>query len=208
MRAFIFAGGEIFAQYISERPEGDDLVICADSGYKNASALGVHTNILIGDFDSLKRLPDDIDEVIEVPAEKDMTDTQLSVELAIKRGADEIIIIGSTGGRFDHALSMLSILEGLYKRKIRAIIVNGQNRVRYIKNSGHILLRSENYKYFSLIAVDEIAKGVSIEGAKYPLKNKTVERGLQFAVSNEIQKNCALITVKRGGIYIIESRDL
>lgn len=208
MRAFVFTGGEIFGQYISERPEGDDLVISADSGYKNASALRARTNILIGDFDSLKRLPDDVDEVLKVPAEKDMTDTQLAVEVAIKRGADEIIIIGSTAGRFDHALSMLSILEGLYKRKIRAIIVNGQNRIRYIKNSGHILLRSENYKYFSLIAADEAARGVSIEGAKYPLKNKTVERGLQFAVSNEIQKNCALITVKRGGIYIIESRDL
>ena len=208
MRAFVFTGGEIFGQYISERPGGDDLVISADSGYKNASALRARTNILIGDFDSMKRLPDDVDEVLKVPAEKDMTDTQLAVEVAIKRGADEIIIIGSTAGRFDHALSMLSILEGLYKRKIRAIIVNGQNRIRYIKNSGHILLRSENYKYFSLIAADEAAKGVSIEGAKYPLKNKTVERGLQFAVSNEIQKNCALITVKRGGIYIIESRDL
>ena len=27
------------------------------------------------------------------------------------------------------------------------------------------------------------------------------------ALSNEIEKNCALITVKKGGIFIIESRD-
>ena len=71
MRAFIFTGGEIFAEYISERPEGDDIVISADSGYKNAKALGVKTNILVGDFDSMATLPDDVDEVVRVPAEKD-----------------------------------------------------------------------------------------------------------------------------------------
>ena len=57
-------------------------------------------------------------------------------------------------------------------------------------------------------ATDEKVKGVSIEGAKYPLKNATLTRKHQFAVSNEIVKNCALINVKKGGIYIIESRDI
>ena len=79
--------------------------------------------------------------------------------------------------------------------------------MRYIKNSGFIVVRSK-YKYFSLIAADEKVKGVSIEGAKYPLKGKTIMRNCQFAVSNEIVKNAALITVKKGGVYIIESRDL
>ena len=208
MRAFIFTGGEIFAEYISERPEGDDIVISADSGYKNAKALGVKTNILVGDFDSMATLPDDVDEVVRVPAEKDDTDTQLAVETAIGRGATEIIIVGSTSGRFDHAISMMCILEGLNKRRINGYIVNGQNRIRYIKNSGHILLRTQNYKYFSVLAADEAVKGVIIEGAKYPLKNQRLERCVQFAVSNEITKNCALITVKKGGVYIIESRDI
>ena len=68
-------------------------------------------------------------------------------------------------------------------------------------------MRSQ-YKYFSLIAADEKVKGVSIEGAKYPLINKTLFRNRQFAVSNEIVKNAALVNVKKGGIFIIESRDL
>lgn len=208
MKAYIFTGGEIFADKISERPDDGDIVISADSGYKNAALLNLKTNILMGDFDSLNRMPDDVDEVIKVPAEKDETDTQLAVELALQRGADEIIIVGSTSGRFDHALSMMCILESLNKRKINGYIVNGQNRVRYIKDSGFILLRSQNYKYFSLIAADEVVKGVSVEGAKYPLKNQKIERCVQFAVSNEITKNCALITVKKGGIYIVESSDV
>ena len=208
MRAFIICGGEVFPQYISERPEGDDIVIAADSGYKNAVELRLKVNILVGDFDSMSDIPDGVDEIVRVPAEKDETDTQLAVEIAAKRGAEELVIIASTSGRVDHALSLLCILEDMWAKKIRGYIVNGQNRVRFIRDSGHILLRTENYKYFSLIAADDKVKGVSIEGGKYPLIKKTLERKNQFAVSNEITKNAALITVKKGGVYIIESRDI
>jgi thiamine pyrophosphokinase len=207
MKAYIFTGGEIFHQYIAERPEEGNLVISADAGYKNATLMGVHTNILIGDFDSLGRIPDDVDEVKQVPVEKDLTDTQIAVETAIEKGAEEIIIVGSTAGRFDHALSMMAILEKYWGSRVPIYIVNGQNRVRFIRNSGFIVVRSQ-YKYFSVLAADEKVKGVSIDGGKYPLKNATLQRSHQFAVSNEITKNAALINVRKGGVYIIESRDL
>ncbi|MBE6684248.1 MAG: thiamine diphosphokinase [Ruminococcaceae bacterium] len=207
MKAYIFTGGEIFHQYIEEKPEENDLVIAADSGYKNAALMGAHINILIGDFDSLGDVPDDVDEVFRLPEEKDVTDTQIAVDMAVERGADEIVIIGSTSGRLDHTLSTLAILEKYWEKRLPIYIVNGQNRVRYIRDSGFIVVRSQ-YKYFSVIAADEKVKGVSIEGGKYPLIKKTLLRNHQFAVSNEITKNCALITVKKGGIYIIESKDL
>lgn len=207
MKAYIFTGGEIFHQYIEEKPDGNDLVIAADAGYKNAALMGAHINILIGDFDSLGDIPDDVDEVFRLPEEKDVTDTQIAVDMAVERGADEIVIVGSTSGRLDHTLSTLAILEKYWEKHLPIYIVNGQNRVRYIRDSGFIVVRSQ-YKYFSVIAADEKVKGVSIEGGKYPLIKKTLLRNHQFAVSNEITKNCALITVKKGGIYIIESKDL
>ena len=208
MRAFIYSGGEIFPQYISESPADDDIVIAADSGYNNAKKMGVNPDILIGDFDSLVEKPTDLDEIIELPAEKDVTDTQYAVDLAVKRGAKEIYIVCGTGGRFDHAVSNMCLLEGMYQKGIRVIIVGGQNRIRYIKDTGIILIRDKNYKYFSVLAADEKVKGVSIEGGKYPLNKKTLTRSNQFAISNEIEKNAALITVKKGGIYIVESRDI
>ncbi len=206
MRAFIFCGGDIFPDGIEERAEIGDLVVAADSGYNNAQKLGEKIDLLVGDFDSIEKIPDDVGEIFRVPAEKNETDTQLAVELALGRGADEIIIVGSTSGRFDHAASLLAILEDLWDKRIPAIVVNGHNRVRFLRNSGAIILRSR-YKYFSIVALDEKVKGVSIEGAKYPLKNKEILRREQFAISNEIVKNCALITVKKGAVYVVESRD-
>ena len=207
MKAFIYTGGTIHAQNITEHPRGDDLKIAADRGALNASALGVTPDIILGDLDSLdkKDIPKDA-ELMQVPAEKDFTDTQLAVDTAVKKGASEIIIIGGLDGRLDHTLSNLAILEDLYGKRIHAHITNGQNRVRYIDSTSTLIPRS-GYKYLSLLCLSEKVKGVSIEGCKYPLKNVTLKRSFQYTVSNEITGNCALISVRKGGIYIIESMD-
>ncbi len=207
MKAFIYSGGSIYPDNITEHPKGDDLIIAADQGYKNALTLGTRPHILLGDLDSLDigSIPEDI-ELLQVPAQKDFTDTQLAVDTALKRGASEIVLIGGLDGRLDHTLSNLSILEDLNKKHIHALIANGQNRVRYL-NSTSTLIAKSGYRYLSLLCLSEKVKGVSIEGCKYPLTNARLTRDFQYAVSNEIVGNCALISVRKGGIYIIESKD-
>jgi thiamine pyrophosphokinase len=208
MRAFLYTGGEIYPEGITEQPKEGDLIIAADAGYQNALALGVRPDILLGDFDSLKlsELPKDL-TVLRVPAEKDFTDTQMGVEEALTRGASELVIIGGLGGRIDHELSNLAILEYLSQRKIPAILTNGKCRARFLRNGSTLLPRAPHFRYLSLIAADPTVRGVSLEGCKYPLQNAKLNRLNQYAVSNEITENCALVSVKRGGVWIIESAD-
>ena len=207
MKAFIYTGGQIDPSNITEHPKGDDLCIAADSGYRNALALGVTPTLLLGDFDSLGEceIPKEI-ECVKVPAEKDFTDTQLAIDTAVQKGATELVIIGGLDGRLDHTLSNLAILEDLNQRKIPAVITDGKNRVRYIHSTSTLIAKS-GFRYLSLLTLSEKAKGVSIEGCKYPLKNATLNRNFQYAVSNEITGNCALISVRKGGIYIVESAE-
>ena len=209
MKAFIYSGGEIYPENITEHPKSRDLCIAADSGFANAKALGDRVDIALGDFDSLAGGVDSIPDTVEkitVPAEKDETDTQLAVNVAIAKGAEEIVIIGGLSGRLDHTLSNLAILEALFDLGISAMILDGRNRARYIRSTSTLIPRS-GYKYLSLIAADEKVKGVSVEGCKYPLKNKNLTRKYQYTVSNEINENCALVSVKRGGLFVLESRD-
>ena len=207
MKAFIYTGGSLRLDNIHERPQKGDLTIAADAGLLNARALGIKPDILVGDFDSLG-LPDKnaAKETVTLPVEKDDTDTQYAVKLALERGADELVIIGGLFGRLDHTLSNLAILEDLNSRHIRAIITDGQNRARFIRNDGVILPR-DGFAYFGLVAADPKVKGVSVDGCKYPLKNAKLIRTNQYAVSNEIVGNCALIEVRRGGVWVIESND-
>ena len=209
MKTYILTGGVIHPDNLHIAPTDDDLIIAADSGLNNAKKLGLSVKTVVGDYDSLGHAPD-VDagvEVITVPTEKDVTDTQLAVELALTRGATELHIIGGLGGRLDHTLSNLAILEDLANKKIRAVIEDGQNRVRLLRNDSTILPRSK-YAYVSLLALDPTVKGVEIEGVKYPLKNARLTRTFGFAVSNEITGNCCFISARKGTLLIIESRDI
>lgn len=207
MKAFIYTGGAVRIDGITEHPKSDDLRIAADSGYLTAKALGDRIDIAVGDFDSMSAdmIPDGV-ELLRVPAEKDVTDTQLAVETALNRGADQLVIIGGMSGRLDHTLSNLFILEDLADADVYAIMTDGQSRVRFVR-SGSALIGRSGFRYLSIIAADPKVKGVTAEGCRYPLKNATLSRRCQYAVSNEITGNCALISVKKGGIFIVESTD-
>lgn len=209
MKAWIITGGTLLPDNIPERPAEGDLVIAADSGLDNARLLGIPVSVVVGDYDSLGHAPDVDDgvEVITVPTEKDVTDTQLAVELALRREATEITLLGGLGGRLDHTLSNLAILEDLLAKRVRATIADGHNRVRLLHNDSTILPHS-GYTYVSLLSLDPLSKGVEIEGVKYPLKGAKLSRTFGYAVSNEITGNCCFISVRKGTLLIVESRDV
>lgn len=208
MRAFLYTGGEVAVDRITESPTKEDLVIAADAGWRTAMACHAYPSVLLGDFDSLGEpsVPESV-ELIRVPAEKDLTDTQLAVDYALSKGVDEIVIVGGLEGRLDHTLSTLAILEELDRKQIHAVVTSGRNRARFLRNNGTILPRTPYFHYFSILVADPKVKGITVEGAKYPLQNATLTRERQYAVSNEIEGNCVLIEIRKGGAWIIESAD-
>ena len=91
-------------------------------------------------------------------------------------------------------------------RYIHALITDGKNRVRFIENDSALIPRS-TFKYLSLAPAIKVCKGVTLKGCKYPLSNAKITReNTQYTTSNEIDGNLALVEVKRGALYIIESR--
>lgn len=205
MRAFLYTGGECDPASVAEHPAPGDLILAADIGYRTAQKCGAVPAILLGDFDSLGTPPDlSGTEILRVPAEKDFTDTQYAVRIALERGADQIVFVGGLGGRLDHTLSNLSLLESLYEKRVPALITTGKTRVRYLKNNSLLLLRDSRYRYLSLICADRKVKGVTLRGCRYPLEGATLFRNDQYAVSNEWTESCAFLGVRRGGVFVIE----
>ena len=224
MTAYIFTGGKLAVGSMDElglHMSEADLIIAADSGYNNASRLGVRPGLLLGDLDSIDRkklVPDELEHIekIIVPAIKDDTDTQLAVDTAISRGADEIHIIGGLGGRLDHTLSSVFLLEYIADRGAGAVMTDGQSRVRVMKTAGEPVslmipktFDGENgFKYLSVVPLTDECEGVRISGVFYPLDGVTLKRSYSYAVSNEITSDHAEITLARGTMLVIESRDL
>lgn len=211
MRAFIYVGGSVLKENITEHPKSDDICIAADVGAYNAKLLGDTPDFIVGDFDSadIERLKSDFPkaEITIVPAEKDFTDTELAIETALKNGANDLIIIGGLDGRLDHTLTNISLLIELAKSKIYVTMTDGKNRIRYIECSSTLIPRSQ-FKYLSLIPQTEKIKGLTILGCKYTLEKATLKKHSQgLTVSNEITGNCAFIEIKKGGLLIVESSD-
>ncbi len=217
MDCYIFTGGQVFAGSLSElslTPKDTDLVIAADSGYLTARRFGVTPDILLGDLDSLDKsalLPHELDELEKIiaPAIKDDTDTQLAVDTAIERGAENVYIIGGLGGRLDHTLSSVFLLEYIINHGVGCMMTDGRNTVRVLSAYGErcSVTVEKGYKYLSVISLSDICLGVSVSGVFYPLEDARLTRKYSYAVSNEITENFAVISLCEGVLLIIESRD-
>lgn len=209
---YIFTGGNVCA--LSELPSADDFVIGADSGYLTAKRFGVTPDLLVGDFDSLDSSllkGDELDDIekIKVSPIKDDTDTQLAVDIAISRGASRIILIGGLGGRADHTLSNIFLLEHISEKGIEASMSDGKNRIGILMADGEkkSVKITKNFEYVSLVSLTDLCRGVSVKGVFYPLENAEITRKYSYAVSNRITDEYAEISLTDGKMLIIESSD-
>lgn len=200
--ALIFVGGHCRTERIPDAMLAADLIIAADSGQITAAKCGVVPHIIAGDFDSSPLPKDTAAQIIRVPSEKDDTDTMLACDIAVQHGARKITILGGTGGRIDHSLSNLFLLEKWKQDGVDVILCDGDNRARVLSNET-LSLPSEGFRYFSLIALEQSV--VTASGCKYPLSEAPLSRAHPYAVSNEITGETAKITVTGGPILLIES---
>ena len=205
LTAVIFTGGHCRTDRLSSAELHAPLVIAADSGRLTAERCGVRPDIIAGDFDSSAPPADTHGaRLVRVPAEKDDTDTMLACDLAIDAGARFIRILGGTGGRADHGLSNIFMLENLRRRGVRAEICDGDNRIRLIWNESYTLVRT-HYRYFSLLALEDAR--ATLTGCKYPITDAPLTRSLPYAVSNEILGEAAHVSVSGGPVLLLECGD-
>ncbi len=198
--ALIITGGYINFNAIDLSAKNFSTIIAADSGYLSAEKLGIAPSIIVGDFDSAS-VPSSNAEIITAPKEKDETDTMLACNIAIERGATELLILGGTGGRADHFLANVFLLEALKDKGISVTLTDGDNAIRILNNEETQI--PNNSSYFSVFALDFCS--ISLKGCKYPLENYKLTRKNPFAVSNEVIGSHATISVI-GKVILCESK--
>jgi len=206
----ICSGSIVDYTYILKYFEKSDFIICADGGAQHLKKLGILPHVLVGDFDSISE--SDFDsliksgvEVIKFPAQKDTTDTELAVQLAIERGCEEVILLGATGTRLDHTMANVFLLRILLEAGKKGILADEHNEIEMI-NKNISLVREKDIN-ISLVPVGGRVTGVTTEGLYYPLKDATLEFGTTWGVSNEFSEDMAGVTIKEGLLLVIKSKD-
>ena len=182
----------------------DPLVVCADGGAGIAESLKIPFSLTIGDGDSGGHVRNNKD--ISLPPEKDVTDTHAAVDLLLQQGCRTVVICCCTGGRLDHELANILLLEHIYTQKAQGCLIDGQNEVVYAKAPFEAAVDAGGYQYLSIIPLDDRLTGVDMTGFKYPLHNHTVVRGDSLTVSNEPLEG-AQIKIRSGRALVIVSRD-
>lgn len=190
-----------------ELAESADYIIAADGGQNRAREFGLQPDCVIGDFDSTT-LNEDFDCLyITYPAEKDLTDTEAALTHALEKGCRNVILLGGMGGRLDHTMGNIGLLDKYYNSFDHMEFIDGKNRMELLKDSGRTLKRDARYKYFGLVSLNAEASGIDIRGAKYELTGASLERASTLGVSNEFSEDTVEIFVREGTLLIVRSAD-
>lgn len=211
MNVLVVGSGTVESiEIIKEYYDKSSIVICADGGARYLYQIGVKPHILVGDFDSIdpeikKFYYDSAIEIVQFPRQKDYTDMELALDIAVEKGATRIFITGATGSRLDHTLSNIQLLHKLADAGVEGIIVNGNNYIHLLTD--HIEIDKKEGFYLSLVPATPRVEGITTKGLAYPLKDAVMVMGTGLGISNEFTSETAEITVKKGRLYVIVSRD-
>ncbi|WP_105993010.1 thiamine diphosphokinase [Staphylococcus simulans] len=166
----------------------------------------------LGDFDSVTEeeridLKNQLD-IHPVKAEKADTDLGLGVREAVECGFNEINIYGATGGRLDHFLGAVQLLQepDYLDAGVVVRLIDKQNEIVYLGKGTHEMTYDADFKYTSFVPQRDHTV-ISLNGFKYPLDHQTLYQGSTLTISNEIEAEKAEVIVEAGGVLCVRSHD-
>ena len=224
MKILIITGGTLNRDFVQEflTAQSFDEIIVVDGALETASALSIEFQSLVGDFDTVdtslleKYLGKQGLYIERHRPQKDETDTELALELALakmgKEGRipqkdDAIVILGATGGRLDHMLGNIQLIYRGLKAGIACRLYDEDNCLFMIDDFHQFGEETDSYQYVSFLPFSERAEGVTLDGFAYPLEDAVLEKGSTLGISNEIRRRGAWVSVKKGILIGILSRD-
>lgn len=200
-KCFIIGASRCGSLYHGIETGEDDLVIAADGGYIRCMEAGIKPDMAVGDWDSAGNPPHDC-LFVQLPVEKDDTDTLAAIKLGIEKGFDEFHIFFGTGGRPDHTIANMQCLVFLSKKGKRGYLYDEEEIITAITNSS-ITFSAAAKGSISVFSADGTAYGVTETGLKYSLDNAVVTSDFPIGVSNSFAGVQSNITVENGTLYII-----
>lgn len=209
MKGLIISGGNRVRRETLLENIKDRYIVVADGGIKNLIGTDIIPDEVLGDFDSIDEEGKSFIEknnikIEKYPSRKDFTDTELCLEVLLKKGAVDIIILGATGTRLDHMFSSMFLLERLKKESVAGKFIDDYNEVSFISNET-VEVKKNKYKYLSIVPISKEVC-LTLKGTEYEVENLKFNRFTTIAVSNEVKDEVAKIEIDGEG-FLILSRD-
>lgn len=214
-KAIIISGGELeegFVEKVLSENEGASIV-GVDRGVEYLYHHQIKPNYIVGDFDSIapeiiKYYKTETNVAIrEYNPDKDESDTEMAIRIAITIGSAEIYILGATGGRIDHLWANVQSLAIACKFNVKAYILDPQNRI-FVTDKPCQLKKSEAYgKYLSVFSLSGEIFDFNMKGTKWPLEHHVLRPTDSLTVSNRFEDEIVEIDFIGGMIVVMETKD-
>ena len=196
---YIVGAGDFYKGFT---PNEDDLVIAADGGYDHLKKFEIRCDVLIGDLDSIKEVPESV-RTIRFPVRKDETDSFLAYREGASLGYKVFYLYGGTGGREDHTFANYCLLLEARNENNTVHIISDKAKVSLIKNES-LTLTGTPGMHLSLFPFGSDAEGVTVMGAEYECEKITLKTNFPIAVSNLFKDSPVKISVERGALLVME----
>jgi thiamine pyrophosphokinase len=185
--------------------------IAVDGGIRFFLKADMTPELLIGDMDSLSKVPGKlsrrIKEVITLPARKDKTDLHLAVEYCLDQEARSIDIVTPSFGQPDHFLGNLMLVHFIDKQRrvgaaVRMRFINVYYEIIYVRDS------SETFVGFTgdVVSVMPLSERIRLttRGTEYDVDGVTVRRGETLSLRNRINARRAVFDIS-GKAFLIRN---
>ncbi|WP_160720058.1 thiamine diphosphokinase [Bacillus sp. USDA818B3_A] len=211
----ILAGGpEELLPDLTAYQESDAIWVGVDRGVFHLIRRNIIPSKAFGDFDSvtqeeLSAIEDQVTGIKKYKPEKDETDMELALNWAVEQKPESIRLFGATGGRLDHLLANVHLLLTPIKANnpVNVYIIDQKNIV-FIKEPGHYTIeKMASKKYISFVPLTLDVTELTLDGFKYPLKNRHISLGSTLCISNELIDDYGTFSFSKGILIVIRSND-
>jgi thiamine pyrophosphokinase len=195
--------------------QGDETIwVGVDRGVFHLINRNIIPSMAFGDFDSVNEeeltvIEHQVTGIKKYKPEKDETDMELALNWALEQKPDSIHLFGATGGRLDHLLANVQLLLNPLKAKspVNVFIIDEKNIV-FLKEAGHHSLENmPSKKYISFVPLTLEVTDLTLEGFKFPLKNRHICLGSTLCISNELISDYGTFSFSKGILIVVRSND-
>ncbi|GGE21144.1 thiamine pyrophosphokinase [Aureimonas endophytica] len=180
-------------------------VLAADRGMTHAEPLGLEPELWVGDFDSASAELAARHPAVPraaFPRDKDMTDGEIAIEEALRRGATDLLLVGALGGpRTDHAFAHLVLALRYAEAGHRVALFDGREHAVPLR-PGETRLATVPGAAFSILKFGDL-EGLSIAGARWPLNDVALPFTSILTQSNEATGAEVTVTLRQGRAILI-----
>lgn len=209
MKCVIVCGGDAPPKSdLNEHMKDASLIVAVDGAADLFDRWGTIPHVIIGDMDtadsgSVSRLLNRGARAVTLQREKNETDTEAAMNYALESGAEDIVMLGATGGRFDHTMGNVAMLVRAARKGMRCRIIDKTNEMWAATGEHDVFGCIGQTVSIIPLTGDLIVTATNLE---YPLQKLKLGVDASRGISNVIMKSPAHLSISGGFALIVKIR--